>query len=199
MQGEVEAALASDATPFESEFRVYNPEKGARVFRSVARVTRDDQGRAVRMTGVNLDVTEDRRAAEALRNAAKRNAAVLDNVAETVAVKQLSPTANLAALTLELPDPQRQQAFGLLCLVNDALTSGRYSHDQRTQYLLQQTLDTYLPDTLRAYLDLTPGAAQKVENSGQPARQLLSEQLTLMTGGIREALRHDHAAATVSP
>jgi len=81
---EVEAALASDATPFESEFRIYNPEKGARVLRSVARVLRDDQGRAVRMTGVNLDVTEDRRAAEALGNAAKRNAAVLDNVADSI-------------------------------------------------------------------------------------------------------------------
>ena len=81
---EVEAALADDATPFESEFRVYNPEKGARVFRSVARVSRDEQGRAVRMTGVNLDVTEDRRAAEALGNAAKRNAAVLDNVADSI-------------------------------------------------------------------------------------------------------------------
>ena len=87
-----------------------------------------------------------------MMNARKRGS-VLDNVAETVAVKQLSPAVSLAALTLELPDPQRQQAFGLLCLVNDALTSGRYSHDQRTQYLLQQTLDTYLPDTLRAYLD----------------------------------------------
>ncbi|MEQ8290638.1 MAG: PAS domain S-box protein [Roseovarius sp.] len=81
---EVEAALADDATPFESEFRIYNPEKGARVLRSVARVTRDEQGRGVRMTGVNLDVTEDRRAAEALRNAAKRNAAVLDNVADSI-------------------------------------------------------------------------------------------------------------------
>lgn len=81
---EVEAALADDATPFASEFRIYNPEKGARVFRSVARVTRDEQGRALRMTGVNLDVTEDRRAAEALRNAAKRNAAVLDNVADSI-------------------------------------------------------------------------------------------------------------------
>lgn len=129
-----------------------------------------------------------------MMNARKRGS-VLDSVAETVAVKQLSPAVSLAALTLELPDPQRQQAFGLLCLVNDALTSGRYSRDQRTQYLLQQTLDTYLPDTLRAYLDLTPGAAQKLENSGQPARQLLSEQLTLMTSGVEQAMKRDHAAA----
>lgn len=81
---EVQAALDGDGEPFASEFRIYNPEKGARVFRSVARVSRDEQGRAVRMIGVNLDVTEDRRAAEALRNAAKRNAAVLDNVADSI-------------------------------------------------------------------------------------------------------------------
>ena len=129
-----------------------------------------------------------------MTNARKRGT-VLDNVTETVAVNQLSPAANLALLTLELPDPERQQAYQLLCLVNDALTSGRYAHDQRTQYLLQQTLDTYLPDTLRAYLELTPGAAQKLENVGHPARQLLGEQLTLMTSGVEQAMKRDHAAA----
>ena len=125
-----------------------------------------------------------------LTNARKRST-VLDNVT----VQQLSPAANLAVLTLELPDPQRQQVYQLLCLVNDALTSGRYNHDQRTQFLLQQTLDTYLPDTLRAYLELTPGAAQKLDNAGQPARQLLTEQLTLMTSGVEQAMKRDHAAA----
>ncbi|RJF71233.1 hypothetical protein D3875_06255 [Deinococcus cavernae] len=126
---------------------------------------------------------------------ARRRSSVLDNVAGNVAVKPLSPAVQLAALTLELPDPQRQQAFGLLCVVQDALTSGRYAHDQRTQYLLQQTLDTYLPDTLRAYLDLTPGAAQQLEKAGQPARQLLSEQLSVMTSGVEQAMKRDHAAA----
>ncbi|WP_135229633.1 hypothetical protein [Deinococcus fonticola] len=126
---------------------------------------------------------------------ARRRSSVLDNVAANVAVKPLSPAVQLAALTLELPDPQRQQAFGLLCLVQDALTSGRYAHDQRTQYLLQQTLDTYLPDTLRAYLDLTPGAAQQLEKAGQPAQQLLSEQLSVMTSGVEQAMKRDHAAA----
>lgn len=129
-----------------------------------------------------------------MMNARKRGS-VLDNMAATVPVQQLGPAVNLAAMTLELPDPERQQAFQLLCLVRDAVESGRYVGDQRTQYLLQQTLDTYLPDTLRAYLDLTPGAAQRLDTAGQPARKLLSEQLSLITGGVEQAMKRDHAAA----
>ena len=52
-----------------------------------------------------------------------------------------------------------------------------------------------MPDTLRAYLHLTGGARRQLTAQGQTPEQLLDEQLTLMTSGIREALRHDHAAA----
>lgn len=100
-----------------------------------------------------------------------------------------------AALILRLPEPQRQQAWTLLCLITDQLHAGLPSADTRTRYLLDQTAQTYLPDTLRAYLQLTPGAAQHLRSQGQEPTTLLSEQLSLIEDGVRTALQHDHAAA----
>ncbi len=96
-------------------------------------------------------------------------------------------------LLLSLPEPARTRAWALLGRVTDALNAG--PGDTRTAFLLSQTRDTYLPDTLRAYAQLTPAARQTLERQGQPPEVLLDEQLTLLEDGVREALRHDHAAA----
>jgi hypothetical protein len=98
------------------------------------------------------------------------------------------------SLALRLPEPARTQAWGLLCLVTDARPEG-INGDPRTAYLLAQTREAYLPDTLRAYLNLTDGARRTLQGQGQPPETLLSEQLGLLEDGVREALRHDHATA----
>lgn len=98
------------------------------------------------------------------------------------------------SLALRLPEPARTQAWGLLCTVIDAHRAG-VDGDSRTAYLLSQTRETYLPDTLRAYLNLTEGARRTLESQGQPPETLLTEQLGLLEDGVREALRHDHATA----
>ncbi|WP_309573259.1 hypothetical protein [Deinococcus sp.] len=96
-------------------------------------------------------------------------------------------------LALRLPEPTRTAAWTLLCAVVDAQQTPQ--SDARTAYLLTQTRDAYLPDTLRAYLGLTDGARRTLIAQGQPAEVLLSEQLRLLEDGVREALRHDHATA----
>ena len=96
-------------------------------------------------------------------------------------------------LLLSLPEPARTRAWALLSGVTDALKTG--GGDTRTAFLLAQTRDAYLPDTLRAYAHLTPAARQTLERQGQAPEVLLDEQLTLLEDGVREALRHDHAAA----
>ena len=98
------------------------------------------------------------------------------------------------SLALRLPEPARTQAWTLLCMLVDAHSAGLGS-DTRTAYLLAQTREAYLPDTLRAYLNLTGGARRTLESQGQPPETLLSEQLGLLEHGVREALRHDHASA----
>ncbi|MBB6018473.1 hypothetical protein ACFP9V_16360 [Deinococcus radiopugnans] len=98
------------------------------------------------------------------------------------------------SLALRLPEPARTQAWALLCLVTDAHRAG-VNGDTRTAYLIAQTIGAYLPDTLRAYLNLTDGARRTLESQGQPPETLLTEQLGLLEDGVREALRHDHATA----
>lgn len=97
-------------------------------------------------------------------------------------------------LTLALPEPARRQGWELLCLLHDGLST-LGAEDTRTRFLLSQTRASYLPDTLRAYLHLTEGARRQLRAQGQDPETLLSEQLTLMRGGVEEALRRDHAAA----
>jgi len=94
-------------------------------------------------------------------------------------------------LALQLPEPQRSQALDLLCQIQDAPRA----LDARSSYLVKQTQADYLPQTLRAYLDLTDGARQRLAAQGMDAQTLLSEQLDLMNRGVQEALKLDHAAA----
>ncbi|THF70043.1 hypothetical protein E7T06_09045 [Deinococcus sp. Arct2-2] len=97
-------------------------------------------------------------------------------------------------LMVRLPADARARAWALLCTVADA-QKGTGNADTRTAYLLRQTRESYLPDTLRAYLGLTDGARRALEAQGQSPDTLLAEQIVLMEDGVREALRHDHAAA----
>ncbi|WP_221088781.1 hypothetical protein [Deinococcus aquaedulcis] len=96
-------------------------------------------------------------------------------------------------LALRLPEPARAQVWSLLCRVADALAHD--DNDARTTFLLTQTRADYLPETLLAYLQLTPEARGVLLRQGQPAEVLLQEQLTLLDDGVREAVRRDHAAA----
>lgn len=64
-QAEAEAAITGK-TAYASEFRVIWPNGEVRHLANLARVTCDETGKAVRVTGVNFDITEHKRAEEAL-------------------------------------------------------------------------------------------------------------------------------------
>lgn len=128
------------------------------------------------------------KAGQALPSAAAKAVAALPHAA--VAPAPEGPET----LILRLPDDARARAWALLCTVADA-QQGKGNPDTRTAYLLRQTRESYLPDTLRAYLGLTDGARRALEAQGQSPDTLLTEQIALMEDGVREALRHDHAAA----
>jgi len=67
----IEAALEGRAR-HDLEFRIIRPDKSERLVHAQAEVHRDSGGRPVRMIGIVLDVTESRRAAEALRESEER-------------------------------------------------------------------------------------------------------------------------------
>jgi PAS domain S-box-containing protein len=53
--------------PFDTDFRIVHPNRAVRYLRAAARITRDADGRAVRMFGVNFEITERKRADEQFR------------------------------------------------------------------------------------------------------------------------------------
>jgi PAS domain S-box-containing protein len=57
----------SDGRDYDTEFRAVHPTGVARHLKAVARITRDTDGRAVRMLGVTFDITERKRADEQFR------------------------------------------------------------------------------------------------------------------------------------
>jgi signal transduction histidine kinase len=63
---ELQDAIAG-GRPFDTEFRIIQPDGAIRHIKSLARVTRNPQGRAVQMFGLNYDVTERNRDSEQLR------------------------------------------------------------------------------------------------------------------------------------
>ena len=74
------------------EFRALHPVKGERWMAGLGRIERDEAGRAVRFIGINLDITERKRAEEALRA----------QLAQIVAIYQTAPVG-LCLLDMEFP------------------------------------------------------------------------------------------------
>lgn len=112
-------------------------------------------------------------------------------------VPTLPETATLAgdpapALALRLPEPHRLYALALLCRLEDAPL---HTLDPQSAYLVRQARTEYLPDTLRAYLNLTPGARAELRAGGHDPEALLRRQLELVAQGIEDALRRDPASA----
>ena len=73
------AKLASQDSLFRSEFRVIAPDGTIRCVENTARITRDRSGKAIRMSGVNVDVTEKNRTADRLRLSEQRFQLALRN------------------------------------------------------------------------------------------------------------------------
>jgi two-component system sensor histidine kinase/response regulator len=71
-QQQIAAVLHGSAAEFNIEFRVIWPDGSTRSLKSVARVVSQADGKPLRMIGVNFDVSESKRAEEALRNYAVR-------------------------------------------------------------------------------------------------------------------------------
>lgn len=82
---------------YDGEYRIIRPSDGAvRWIHARADIERDAAGKAVRLVGAHIDVTEQKRATEALRESEARLAAAFESVPVGVAVIDLSGRAVLS-------------------------------------------------------------------------------------------------------
>jgi PAS domain S-box-containing protein len=65
-------AAVAEGEPFSIDFRIFHRTRGERWVRAQAAVVRDEAGQPVRVAGINLDVTDQHRAADALRASEQR-------------------------------------------------------------------------------------------------------------------------------
>lgn len=71
-RAKVFAQLTSGEATYRDEFRILRPDGSVRWIESVARIFRDENGRAIRMSGVNLDITDRKRAELELQESEER-------------------------------------------------------------------------------------------------------------------------------
>lgn len=90
-------AVGRTGEPFEAEFRVLTPSGGVVWLQSRASPIRDADGVARSWQGVALDVTEQRRVAEAVREAEERYRAVLENAWDLIVLVEPGGTVVYAS------------------------------------------------------------------------------------------------------
>ncbi len=82
-------ALSGDFPEFRAEFRIRHPERGTVWLLAVGRVTHATDGTAVRVSGINVDITEEKNAAAALLDERQFVTHVLEVVPSVVYVRDL--------------------------------------------------------------------------------------------------------------
>lgn len=129
-------ALVDDDTPYHPEFRVMMPNGDIRYVQAGGKVERGVGGQAVRVTGINLDITEQREMESRLRQAkaladeaSAAKSAFLANMSHEIrtpmnavlGMLQLVQRTALDAQQMDYLSKARQAATSLLDLLNDVL------------------------------------------------------------------------------
>ena len=121
---------------WDTEFRVLCPDGSIRWLLGKGTVFVDDSGRPVRMTGVNLDITERKQAESALRASELQYKEVFDNISICMFVVDVTSDGRFKFTSF---NPSEEKAVGL----SSAEVSGRFVEEVFAEDLAQKLIANY--------------------------------------------------------
>ena len=83
---EVQKVVTKELPRFNHEFRIVHPQRGVRWLLGIGNVTLDDDGKPIRLSGINIDITERKLIEEKLRRSEQHLRRVLDSLYSFVGV-----------------------------------------------------------------------------------------------------------------
>ncbi len=90
IEADFAAQLASDTTEYSQEYRIVHPERGIRWILDMGHIHRDDEGTAVRVDGINIDITNRKEAEDAVRQSEERFRHIFNTAGVAVRVEDFS-------------------------------------------------------------------------------------------------------------
>ena len=109
MQRTVQQALLA-GSDFESEFRIVWPDGSTHWIKANARIERDSEGRPLRVTGTNLDITGDKLLVEAAEAASRAKSLFMGNMSHELRTP-LSVVLGMTGLLLKTPLTDKQRDY----------------------------------------------------------------------------------------
>ncbi|PSB08893.1 hypothetical protein C7B62_15070 [Pleurocapsa sp. CCALA 161] len=77
---EIEKVLSGEISEFRTEFRIIHPHKGIRWILGIGNVTKNENGEPIRLSGINLDISDRQEKAAALRHSEQHLRRVIDSL-----------------------------------------------------------------------------------------------------------------------